>query len=225
MATNHVPAVSEARGAVRGSGNDDGPAVRVRGLIKSYGGAPAVRGVDLDIRQGEIFALLGPNGAGKTTTVEILEGYRTRDGGEVSVLGLDPGARPGSAEAADRHRAAVDRRRAATSPCARPSSMYAGVLPRPRPRRRGDRPRRAHGEAGRARRAPVRRPAAPPRHGRRPRRRPRAAVPRRAHHRLRPVGPPRRVGDREGPRRARQDGACSPPTTWTRRSTSPTGSR
>ena len=66
-------------------------AVRVRGLVKSYGSVRAVRGIDLDIKSGEIFALLGPNGAGKTTTVEILEGYRRRDGGEVSVLGYDPG--------------------------------------------------------------------------------------------------------------------------------------
>jgi ABC-2 type transport system ATP-binding protein len=69
---------------------DAGVAVRVRGLEKSYDGAPAVRGVDFEIRQGEIFALLGPNGAGKTTIVEILEGYRRRDAGEVTVLGLDP---------------------------------------------------------------------------------------------------------------------------------------
>jgi ABC-2 type transport system ATP-binding protein len=69
----------------------DSPAVRVRGLIKSYGRVQAVRGIDLDIRQGEIFALLGPNGAGKTTTVEIIEGYRRRDGGEVTVFGCDPG--------------------------------------------------------------------------------------------------------------------------------------
>jgi ABC-2 type transport system ATP-binding protein len=66
-------------------------AVRVRGLVKSYGSVRAVRGIDLDIRHGEIFALLGPNGAGKTSTVEILEGYRRRDGGEVAVLGCDPG--------------------------------------------------------------------------------------------------------------------------------------
>jgi len=65
-------------------------AVRVRGLVKSYGPVRAVRGIDLDIRHGEIFALLGPNGAGKTSTVEILEGYRRRDGGEVAVLGCDP---------------------------------------------------------------------------------------------------------------------------------------
>jgi ABC-2 type transport system ATP-binding protein len=70
---------------------EESPAVRVRGLVKSYGTMRAVRGIDLDISSGEIFALLGPNGAGKTTTVEILEGYRDRDGGEVSVLGYDPG--------------------------------------------------------------------------------------------------------------------------------------
>jgi ABC-2 type transport system ATP-binding protein len=66
------------------------PAVSVRGLRKSYGGAAAVSGINLDIAPGEVFSLLGPNGAGKTTTVEILEGYRDRDGGEVSVLGTDP---------------------------------------------------------------------------------------------------------------------------------------
>ena len=66
-------------------------AVDVRGLRKSYGSIQAVRGVDLRVEPGEVFALLGPNGAGKTTTVEILEGHRTRDAGEVSVLGRDPG--------------------------------------------------------------------------------------------------------------------------------------
>ena len=65
-------------------------AVEVRGLRKSYDGTEAVRGVDFDLRAGEVFGLLGPNGAGKTTTVEILVGYRRRDAGEVSVLGADP---------------------------------------------------------------------------------------------------------------------------------------
>ena len=74
-------------GAVTDSG---GLAIDVRGLEKSYDGVPAVRGIDLQIRTGEIFALLGPNGAGKTTIVEILEGYRSRDAGSVQVLGLDP---------------------------------------------------------------------------------------------------------------------------------------
>ena len=62
----------------------------VRGLIKSYADVVAVNGIDLDIYKGEIFALLGPNGAGKSTTIEILEGFRKRDAGVVSVLGIDP---------------------------------------------------------------------------------------------------------------------------------------
>jgi ABC-2 type transport system ATP-binding protein len=65
-------------------------AVSVRGLRKSYGSAEAVRGIDFEIRAGEVFGLLGPNGAGKTTTIEILEGYRDRSAGEVEVLGVDP---------------------------------------------------------------------------------------------------------------------------------------
>ncbi len=64
--------------------------ISIRGLKKSYGESEVLHGIDLDIERGEIFALLGPNGAGKTTTVEILEGYRHRDSGEVSVLGIDP---------------------------------------------------------------------------------------------------------------------------------------
>ncbi len=64
--------------------------ISVRGLRKSYGDVEAVRGLDLEVRRGEIFAFLGPNGAGKTTTVEILEGYRERSGGEAEVLGIDP---------------------------------------------------------------------------------------------------------------------------------------
>jgi ABC-2 type transport system ATP-binding protein len=66
------------------------PVISVRGLRKSYGELEAVRGIDLEVGHGEVFAFLGPNGAGKTTTVEILEGYRERSAGEVSVLGTDP---------------------------------------------------------------------------------------------------------------------------------------
>jgi ABC-2 type transport system ATP-binding protein len=66
------------------------PVISVRDLHKSYGDFEAVRGIDLEVSAGEIFAFLGPNGAGKTTTVEVLEGYRKRSGGEVSVLGVDP---------------------------------------------------------------------------------------------------------------------------------------
>ena len=65
-------------------------AISVRGLHKSYGAVEAVRGIDLEVPHGEIFAFLGPNGAGKTTTVEILEGFQEADAGEVSVLGVDP---------------------------------------------------------------------------------------------------------------------------------------
>jgi ABC-2 type transport system ATP-binding protein len=65
-------------------------AVEVRGLRKSYDGFEAVRGIDFELRGGEVFGLLGPNGAGKTTTVEILVGYRRRDAGDVRVLGADP---------------------------------------------------------------------------------------------------------------------------------------
>src|SRR3954464_7998082 len=67
-------------------------AIDVQDLHKTYRGHQAVRGIDLAVARGEVFALLGPNGAGKTTTVEILEGHRRRDGGQVRVLGEDPGS-------------------------------------------------------------------------------------------------------------------------------------
>src|SRR5947209_1221482 len=81
-----APAVPLAR--------DPAAAIEVRDLRKAYGEFEAVRGIDFKVRCGEVFGLLGPNGAGKTTTVEILEGYRERTTGEVSVLGYDPGRRP-----------------------------------------------------------------------------------------------------------------------------------
>jgi ABC-2 type transport system ATP-binding protein len=65
-------------------------AIEVTGLRMKYGAVEAVRGIDLEIATGEVFGFLGPNGAGKTTTIEILEGYRSRTGGQVSVLGIDP---------------------------------------------------------------------------------------------------------------------------------------
>jgi len=64
--------------------------VEVEDLRKSYGSLQAVRGISFTVAEAEVFAMLGPNGAGKTTTVEILEGFRRRDGGRVSVLGFDP---------------------------------------------------------------------------------------------------------------------------------------
>jgi ABC-2 type transport system ATP-binding protein len=69
--------------------------ISVRALVKKYGAQQAVQGIDLDVRRGEVFAFLGPNGAGKTTTVEILEGFRTRTSGEVSVFGTDPASAGG----------------------------------------------------------------------------------------------------------------------------------
>ncbi len=84
------------------------PVISIRGLRKSYGEFEAVRGIDLEVQAGEVFACLGPNGAGKTTTVEILEGYRKRSGGEVEVLGEDPSTAtaPGASGSASSCRAA-----------------------------------------------------------------------------------------------------------------------
>jgi ABC-2 type transport system ATP-binding protein len=78
------------------------PAVAVTGLRKSYGGVAAVRGVSFRVTHGEIFALLGPNGAGKTSILEILEGFRGRDGGQVDVLGIDPADRASGRELRER---------------------------------------------------------------------------------------------------------------------------
>ena len=72
------------------------PVITVRGLVKRYGRRHAVRGIDLEVQRGEIFAFLGPNGAGKTTTVEILEGFRDRTDGEIRVLGVDPAQADGT---------------------------------------------------------------------------------------------------------------------------------
>ena len=69
-------------------------AIEVSTLTMSYGDRTVLRGVDFDVRSGEVFCLLGPNGAGKTTTVEILEGFRQRTSGNVTVLGMDPQAQP-----------------------------------------------------------------------------------------------------------------------------------
>jgi ABC-2 type transport system ATP-binding protein len=106
--------------------------VEVRGLLKSYAGIPAVGGIDLTIGQGEIFALLGPNGAGKTTTVEILEGYRSRDSGEVSILGYDPGPDRTPMKA---HVGIVLQSTAVEQylTVAETVSMYAEMFPHPRP--------------------------------------------------------------------------------------------
>jgi ABC-2 type transport system ATP-binding protein len=101
-------------------------------LKKAYARVPAVRGIDLEIPRGEIFALLGPNGAGKTTTVEILEGYRGRDAGEVSVLGLDPGTQRAQLKA---HIGIVLQSTGVERylTVAETVAMYAAFYPHPRP--------------------------------------------------------------------------------------------
>src|ERR1700750_241793 len=85
MITNSLEAAVAQRSA-----DFEEPAVLVRGLRKAYGDVKAGDRIDLKVRRGEVLAVLGPNGAGKTTTVEILEGHRRADGGDVSVLGFDP---------------------------------------------------------------------------------------------------------------------------------------
>jgi ABC-2 type transport system ATP-binding protein len=109
-----------------------GPAISVTGLRKSYGTLEAVRGVDLEIAEGEVFALLGPNGAGKTTTVEILEGHRKRDAGEVSVLGQDPAR----ADRAYRERIGIVLQSTSINPyltVAEIVEQFRGFYPKPRP--------------------------------------------------------------------------------------------
>ncbi|HVM12250.1 MAG TPA: ABC transporter ATP-binding protein [Actinomycetota bacterium] len=107
-------------------------AIEVRDLRKRYGQIEAVRGLDLAIRRGEIFALLGPNGAGKTTTLEILEGHRPRDAGEVSVLGFDPGR----GERAFRERIGIVLQETSVEPYLKVEEaveLFRGYYPAPRP--------------------------------------------------------------------------------------------
>jgi ABC-2 type transport system ATP-binding protein len=107
-------------------------AISVRGLTKSYGSFVAVGGIDFEVGRGEVLALLGPNGAGKTTSVEILEGYRKRDGGEVSVLGVDPERRPRSLRA----KVGIVLQECAVDPyltVAEAVTQRAGLYPTPRP--------------------------------------------------------------------------------------------
>jgi ABC-2 type transport system ATP-binding protein len=111
---------------------DGEAAVQVRGLMKSYENFRALAGIDLSITRGEVFALLGPNGAGKTTTLEILEGYRRCDAGDVTVLGLDPGRQRSQLKkkiGIVLQSTGVDR----YLTVAESITMYSGYYPRPRP--------------------------------------------------------------------------------------------
>jgi len=107
-------------------------AIRVRDLRKSYGALEAVRGIDFEVAEGEVFGFLGPNGAGKTTTVEILEGYRPRSAGEVEVLGHDPA----SGERALRERIGIVLQETGVErflKVAEVLELYCGYYPHPRP--------------------------------------------------------------------------------------------
>ena len=115
-----------------GGDGGGGVAIRVRGLHKRYGAIEAVRGIDLTVRTGEIFAFLGPNGAGKTTTVEMLEGYRHRDAGEVEVLGSDP-AHPAPGWRARIGVVLQESEPEAELTVQECAALYAGYYPRPRP--------------------------------------------------------------------------------------------
>src|SRR5262245_60889331 len=106
-------------------------AIEIDGLVKRYGAVPALRGVTLRVRAGEVVAVLGPNGAGKTSLLEILEGYRRRDGGTVRVLGADPG----TAGAGWRGRIGVLLQSTSVEPqltVLEAVRMYAGLYRRPR---------------------------------------------------------------------------------------------
>src|SRR3954465_11010077 len=107
-------------------------AVRIRGLRKSYGELTALDGVDLAVARGEVLALLGPNGAGKTTMVEILEGHRKADAGQISVLGYDPGKR----ERGFRQRIGIVLQEAGLDPTIKVREaieLYGAAYPDPRP--------------------------------------------------------------------------------------------
>ena len=163
------------------------PAIEVRGLRKSYGGVEAVRGIDLHVMKGEVFALLGPNGAGKTTTVEILEGHRDRTAGQVSVLGYDPKHN----DRGFKERIGIVLQSTGVEPYLNVEEtieLFRGYYPHPLPLGQileviglvEQRPR--SGEAA------FRRAAAVAGRGHRPGRRPGVAVPGRAYHWLRSLG-------------------------------------
>ncbi len=168
---------------------------RQRGYVvrKSYGPVQALAGVDIEIRRGEVFGLLGPNGAGKTTLVEILEGHRKRDAGEATVLGLDPDS--GERELRERIGIVLQEEGVDGVLTVREAvEIYSASYPRPRDARECIELVGLEEKAERARGNAVGRPAPAARPCTRHRRRPGADLPRRAHHRLRPLRTPHRHG-------------------------------
>ena len=179
------------------------PVITASGLRKAYGDFEAVRGIDLEVQTGEVFAFLGPNGAGKTTTTEIFEGYRPRTGGTVSVLG---GTRPApTREWRERIGIVLQQCRMRPELTVRETlELYAGYYRAPL----GSRRRSTTSASPRRRSAggqPLRWSAAPARRGRRADRRSRAALPRRADDRLRPLGQTPVLGRGREPQAARQE--------------------
>ena len=179
-------------------------AIVVRDLRKSYGGVEALSGIDFEVARGEVFGLLGPNGAGKTTTVEILEGYRRRDGGTAEVLGFDPA----TGGRAYREQIGVVLQQSELTPVLtvrETHQLFAGYYERPRDVDEVIELVGLEREARRAREDAFRRPEAPARSRHRARRRPGPRLPRRADDRLRPGRAPLRLGDDPLAARARQD--------------------
>ena len=165
------------------------PAIEVSDLRKSYGDVDAVRGLSFEVERGEVFGLLGPNGAGKTTTVEILEGYRRRSGGSVSVLGHDPERR----ERELRQRVGIVLQSCGFYPrltVREAVGHMAKAYPKPLDADEAIALVGLEEQRRRPRRQAVRRPAAAARPRARAGRRPGAGVPRRADDRLRPRGAP-----------------------------------
>ncbi len=199
-------------------------AVSVRGLSKAYGRLHAVRDLDLDVGYGEIFAILGPNGAGKSTTIEILEGHRKRDAGQVRVLGEDPGDCGAELARQDRHRAAGDQRLRDAHGTGNRAHVRE-VLRRGSSPRGATRTRRARLEFRFEGQDALWGTATPARRRPRHHRQARTALPGRTDHGFRSRSETTVLGSHQGLGRRRHHHLCSPLTTWRRPPLWPTASR
>ena len=174
------------------------PVIRVRGLVKRYGDLVAVDGIDFEVARGEIFGLLGPNGAGKTTTVEILEGLRSPDAGDATVLGVDVAKDATSLKP----RIGVSLQAAALYPKLTVTELidlFRSFYPRGPTDGRVDRRTRARRAEERPDARTLRRPASTTGGGARPGERSGARLPRRTDDRARPGGAAGAVGPGPGP--------------------------